>query len=402
MKDILIIAHFTQMPGESGNGRFNYIAEKIDKTKSNVEIVTTTFSHAKKSERTEMNGFANLDYKLTMLNEPGYKKNISLKRFYSHYIMGKSLKHYLKKRHKPDVIYCAVPSLDVAKVAANYAKENNIRFIIDIQDLWPEAFKMVFNIPFISNIVFKPMKKVADFVYTSADEIIAVSDTYLKRALEVNKKCRNANSVFLGTELDYFDTLVKSNKPLKKPEDMIWLVYAGTLGHSYDLTTVMDALIILKKQGINNIKFIVMGDGPLKEKFEIYSKEKNLDVEFTGRLEYGKMVGILSMSDIAVNPISPNSAASIINKHADYAAAGLPVLNTQESIEYRELVEAYNMGYNCESRNAKDLSEKLLLVSKDETLRKMMAYNSRRLAEEKFDRKQSYRKIIELIEKCSH
>ncbi len=36
-----------------------------------------------------------------------------------------------------------MPSLDVAKVAAKYAKENNIRFIIDIQDLWPEAFRMV-------------------------------------------------------------------------------------------------------------------------------------------------------------------------------------------------------------------------------------------------------------------
>jgi len=31
MKDLLFITHFTQVPGEQGNGRFNYIAEKINK-----------------------------------------------------------------------------------------------------------------------------------------------------------------------------------------------------------------------------------------------------------------------------------------------------------------------------------------------------------------------------------
>ena len=57
-----------------------------------------------------------------MLKEPGYTKNVSFKRFYSHYVMGRNLRKYLSNRKKPDVIYCAVPSLDVAKTAAKYAK----------------------------------------------------------------------------------------------------------------------------------------------------------------------------------------------------------------------------------------------------------------------------------------
>ena len=44
-----------------------------------------------------------------------------------------------------------------------------------------------------------------------------------------------------------------------------------TLGHSYDLTSVFDALEILKRKGYNNLKFIIMGDGPLKKKFEGYA-----------------------------------------------------------------------------------------------------------------------------------
>ena len=77
VKDILIIAHFTQVPGEVGNGRFNYIAEKIDKQKANVEIVTTNFSHRTKKQRNVTNEQKqSISYKLTMLKEPGYTKNV--------------------------------------------------------------------------------------------------------------------------------------------------------------------------------------------------------------------------------------------------------------------------------------------------------------------------------------
>ena len=396
LKDIIFITHFTQVPGEAGNGRFHYIAERINKENAYVEVVTTSFSHRTKTRRNVTDEQRNsLSYKLTMLYEPGYFKNVSVKRLYSHYVMGKSLKKYLKNRKKPDVIYCSVPSLSVAKVAAKYAQKNNIKFIIDIQDLWPEAFRMVFNIPIISDMIFYPMRKKADFIYSTADEIIAVSQTYAERALKVNRKCKKAYAVFLGTELSYFDQLVEENKIDNKPQDEIWLAYVGTLGHSYDLICVIDALFLLK--GKYNIKFIVMGDGPLKSKFEKYAKEQGVNAYFTGRLDYGKMVGILSSCDIAVNPISRGAAQSIINKHGDYAAAGLPVLNTQECLEYKELLLEYNVGLNCENGDPVDLAEKLSYLCENADLRNAMGQNSRKLAEDKFDREKTYGEILNML-----
>jgi len=398
IKDILIIAHFTQIPGEGGNDRFNYIAEKINKDKANVEIVTSNFSHDTKSRRNNINEEINsVNYKLTLLYEPGYYKNVSLKRLYSHFIMGRNLKKYLKYRKKPDVIYCAVPSLDVAKVAAKYAEENDIPFIIDIQDLWPEAFKMVFNVPIISDIIFYPINKNAEYIYSTADAIVAVSNTYLNRALKVNRKCSSGYSVFLGTDLNYFDKLANENKYLKKPKDEIWIVYIGTLGHSYDLISVIDALKILKDKGISNVKFIIMGDGPLKSKFQSYAKQKDINAEFLGRLDYEIMVGILKACDIAVNPISHGAAQSIINKHADYAAAGLPIINTQECKEYRDLLTEYNAGFNCKNGDAEDISDKMITLCFDSELRKNMGKNSRKLAEEKFDRQNTYLAIVNLL-----
>ena len=397
-KRLIVIANFTRLPWEKGNSRFPYIINLIDKEKFDIELITSNFLHSEKRHRKNILLNENLDYKITLIDEPGYKKNISVKRFLSHKTFAKNVKKYLETIEKPDIIYCAIPSLDVAKVAGDFANKNNIKFIIDIQDLWPEAFEMVFKVPVLKDIIFYPMRKKADKIYSMADSIIGVSNTYADRAGIVNKKYKHKLAVFLGTDLDYFDKSHNEHEIITF-DNVFRIAYIGTLGNSYDIKCVIDAIKILKDKGINNILFEVMGSGPLKIEFEKYAKQKGVNCEFTGRLNYEEMVGYLCICDIAVNPIKKDSAASIINKVGDYAAAGIPVLNTQESIEYKKLVEDYQIGYNIENGNSEDLAEAIEYLYKNEDLRKKLGKNNRRLAEEKFDRKITYLKIKEIFEK---
>jgi len=109
------------------------------------------------------------------------------------------------------------------------------------------------------------------------------------------------------------------------------------------------------------------------------------------------MVRRLCRCDIAVNPIVKNSAASIINKHADYAAAGLPVINTQKSKEYRRLLERYQAGLNCKPEDAADLAGKLAYLIRNKDARIQMGENHKKLAVEKFDRKKTYQKAVALL-----
>lgn len=401
MKKILIVSQFTSMPNEIiGNSRSKELVTRLleDKNEYEIELLSTTFSHLYKKQREYTPNKDDL-YKFTLVYEPGYKKNVSIKRFYSHHKFGKNLYKYLKEMDKkPDIIYCLVPSLSAGKACAKFAKKNNIRFIVDVQDVWPEAFKMVFNVPIISNLIFFPMERQANYIYKNANDIVAVSETYANRAAKVNKIYKNKLCAYLGTDLQYFDTCEKDNKKIFN-DDIIRIAYIGTLGHSYDIKSIIDAIEILNKKDINNIKFIIMGNGPLKEEFEKYAKDKDVNCEFTGRLEYPNMIGILCSCDIAVNPISHNAAQSIINKVGDYAAAGLPVISTQECKEYRDLVDNYKIGFNCENGNSQDIADKLekLIFNKD--LRNEMGKNNRRLAEERFDRRVTYKEIVDLVEK---
>ncbi|WP_195972267.1 glycosyltransferase family 4 protein [Clostridium thermobutyricum] len=392
-KDVLMVTHFTQIEGEKGNGRFLYIANNLDYEKINLEIVTTNFSHRTKQYR-EKSG-KTTPYKLTLLNEPSYVKNVSLKRFYSHYIFSINVRKYLNNRTKPDLIYCSVPSLDCAYEVSKYAKKNNIKLILDIQDIWPEAFKLIFNIPILSNIIYFPMYRIAKKIYSNADNIIAVSDTYLKLGEKFNKNLKSSDVIFLGTELKLFDKLSDGYEKFIDNRNFV-IAYIGTLGHNYSIKTIIEAIKLLEDKGIQNIKFLVMGDGPLKSDFENYAKKRIRSYEFTGRLSYEQMVKRLKASDIAVNPIV-NGAASIINKVGDYSAAGLGVINTQECEEYRELIEKFSIGINCENDDFKGISEAINTVYHNKELLKCMGKNNRKLAELKFDREITYKKIYELI-----
>lgn len=395
MKDVVIIANFCGEFIEKNNGRFKYLADMLA-DECEIEVITSDFGHGTKKPKEILTVDGN--YKAKFIHEPGYQKNICLKRFWSHYIFGKNVCKYLEEREIPDVIYCAIPSLDVAVQAAKYAKRHNVKFIIDVQDIWPEAFKMAFDLPPISSAIYGIMAKSANKAYAAADEVVAVSETYAARAMGVNKKCKKATVAFLGTELAKFDS-VKENEPvLKKKADEIFMAYIGTLGNSYDLISVMRAMKLLKGEGkIPNLKFIVMGRGDLGEKFEAYAKENELPVEFLGRLPYLQMVAQLCEADFAVNPIKAKSAGSIINKVGDYAAAGLAVINTQECKEYRDLLDEYNAGINCENGNIEELAAAIERLYNDAELRRKMGESSRKLAEEKFDRASTYKKICELI-----
>lgn len=108
-----------------------------------------------------------------------------------------------------------------------------------------------------------------------------------------------------------------------------------------------------------------MGDGPLKDEFK--KKAAGLNVDFVGRLPYEQMCGVLMACDMVVNPIVGSSVATIINKYADHAACGKPVLNTQKSEEYRNLLTQYQMGFSCDDEII--LLEELINLIDDDKLR---------------------------------
>lgn len=396
--NIIIIANFTRRLDGERESRFSYLAEAFVQRGHKVELIITDFYHSTKTIRPEprrdLYGF-----KITACHEPGYKKNVSARRLYSHWVWGRNVYKYLKSIAKPDVIYSAVPSITAAKLAAKYCQENGVRFVTDVQDLWPEAFCMSIHSKLLQKL-FLPMEHSVNKAYAAADLAVAVSDTYVQRTLSVNRKNVKGVAVFLGNNGALFDS-ERGKYNVERSGDELLLCYIGGLKDSYDIPCVIDAMALVEadKQFNQAVRFVVIGDGPFRPRFEQYAQEKQINCTFMGGKPYTEMASLLCSCDMCINPIVKGSAASIINKVGDYALSGLPVINTQESPEYRALIEEYQCGINCECNNAEQVAQAIKKLAAYKNLRKQMGENSRRLATEKFDRRNTYFKIIDAIEK---
>jgi len=397
-KDVMLIVNYWHFEQEKASSRYRTFADILCE-KYDLEVVTSTFCHLTKKQRdVESLSIDKLPYKMTLQYEKGYKKNIGFDRISSYNQFGKNVRKYLETRKNPDLIVVSVPSLRVADEVTKFANKNQIPVIVDIQDLWPEAFKMALSIPIVSDILFYPMKKQADRIYSRADKIMAVSDTYVARGLKCNKKDSKGLSIYIGSDSELIKQKIAIIE-IDKPDNEFWIGYVGALGHSYDIESVIKAIKILNNEGIKNIKFLVMGEGVLKEHFKQVAIENEVNVEFTGLLEYGTMMKTLMACDVAVNPIIGKSVSSIINKVADYSAAGVPVINTQNSLEYRKLLEDNKAGISVKNGNISALAEAIKTLYSDVDLRKTMSENSTKMYDKYFDRQKSYPRLIDEIEK---
>lgn len=403
-KKIAVISMGVKLNGEKGYSRFRYIGDFLSDAGYQVDLITTTFQHWEKAQR-DIDTIKKEDYKfrLKFIYEPGYRKNIDPRRIWSHHIAAKNLTKLLEQEGDYDLIYCEIPPNDVALAAAEYAKKKGIPFVPDVNDLWPEAMRMVLDIPVVSDILFYPLQRDAEKVYSLVSGIIGTSDEYRDRPLKNQKLDVPRKTVYVGNEIAEFDKGVETYGPqIQKPEGEFWVSYAGTIGTSYDIRTMVLAGRELLDRGMDQIKIKILGGGPLKEELENLAKEKECaNVEFVGYAPYPKMAAYLAKSDILVNSFVKKAPQSIVTKIGDYLAAGKPMINTCMSPEFRQKVEADGFGINILPEDVKILTDAILDLYKDKEGCRIMGEKARKIAEEQFDRPESYKKIIELIEELT-
>ena len=403
-KKIAVISMGVKLNGEKGYSRFRYIGDFLSDAGYQVDLITTTFQHWEKAQR-DIDAIKKEDYKfqLKFIYEPGYRKNIDLRRIRSHSIAAKNLTKLLEKEGDYDLIYCEIPPNDVALAAAEYAKKKGIPFVPDVNDLWPEAMRMVLDILVVSDILFYPLQRDAEKVYSLVSGIIGTSDEYRDRPLKNQKLDVPRKTVYVGNEIAEFDRGVEKYGPeIQKPEGEFWVSYAGTIGTSYDIRTMVLAGKELLDRGMSQIKFKILGGGPLKDELENLAKEQGcVNVEFVGYAPYPKMAAYLAKSDILVNSFVKKAPQSIVTKIGDYLAAGKPMINTCMSPEFRQKVENDGFGINILPEDVKILADAIAELYEDRDGCRIMGEKARKIAEEQFDRPESYKKIIELIEELT-
>ena len=323
---ILIVAPYSTLPGEPHVNRFSHLAVALAQHGHRVTFVTSRFSHSSKTHRSGPTVATHDGITVVLIDEPGYEKNVGYGRLRSIRTFTANFSGRFGSFDDFDLVYSAFPLISTNIYILKTLNRNRTKFVVDIQDVWPEAISAAFPLARYLPNKLLPFNKSANRVYRGADAIVAVSQTYLNRGLSVNSDAPGLLA-YLGSEFK-----IRTTAP--DPSNKIKLFYIGTISYSYDIETIMCAVAELRSCGVA-VEFHIYGDGPHRKGL----MDKQLDGStFHGSVPYCELDDALRSKHVAVNCIKAYAPQSITNKLCDYMIWGGAVLNSQELPEVRSLL----------------------------------------------------------------
>jgi glycosyltransferase involved in cell wall biosynthesis len=180
-------------------------------------------------------------------------------------------------------------------------------------------------------------------------------------------------------------------------------VHAGAMGVVNDVGIVIEAASLLEESGIENIRWLLVGEGSQAAMLRQRSRSRGLrSVVFAGSVSRNDVAEIVRASDVCLmlEKDAPILAHASPNKFFDALAAGRPVVvNTGGWM--RELLEQHGAGLASEPGSATALAAHVRWLAEHPLHVTDMGRNARRLAEDCFDRRQLAREFEAVLQRAS-
>ena len=399
---IWLVSIFENTPiDDNQNTRYNSIV--LEAAKRNHEIVfwSSSFRHNVKQQRFDRYCGAALNDRVKVHFVPvkAYSKNISVSRLFSHYRLSLDMITAFKQQTElPDVIVVAFPPISTAYEIVRWAKTHSIPVIVDIIDPWPDGFieHMKGFQKTVGQLGILPLKKKASAVFNRATAIISISKQYIDFVQTYQKK-RSATAVFYpAVQFGEMKRQLEqaSQKVIKNP-DRITVIYAGSLGFSYDLPTILKAAEILEEEQ-PDIHFIIAGDGPQKDMVENY-EQNHQNLKYLGRLSKERLMEEYYLADIGMTQHIKGATQSVTYKLFDLLGCGLPIMNSLES-EMKDIILDHQVGFYNAPGDAQQLALNITRCYHDRQLLKTMKENALSLTSKQGDAAIVYHKALNFIE----
>ena len=299
--------------------RYWLMARAFVRAGHDVVCWSADFSHASKRPRdpSALEG-SHEGIDLLLAHEPPYPTNVCLRRLWSHWRfarnwLGSARRELAGGRARPDVLIASSPPLALGAAARRLCRETGAKLVVDVQDAWPETFSRVVPAPLLT-----PLKRLAGRNYRAADAITAVSGSYLELVRGYGARCPMflcPHGIDMGVKEARKGTEGGSDGTLR-------LAYVGNMSLSYDLATVVDAV-----KDMTDVTLDLAGSGP--DETSLRARAEGCGrIRFHGYLPEDALRGLLSRADAGVIPMFDASLVELPGKLADYAAAGLPAINS--------------------------------------------------------------------------
>jgi glycosyltransferase involved in cell wall biosynthesis len=240
------------------------------------------------------------------------------------------------------------------------------RLVFNVSDLWPESAE---KLGLVTNrTLLETARHLEEFLYRKAALVTGQTQGIVA---DISRRFPEKPVRWLKNGVDLNDLKNISANPRWRSDngfseqDCIF-IYAGILGHAQGLEVILEAARILK--GEPDIKFIIMGDGPLHDRLlKIAEELQTTNVTFLGNRPKNEVIPVIMAADAAIIPLRKLDLfrGAIPSKIFENLALRKPLLLGVEGEAKTMFIDQAGAGWAFEPENAESLVAAVMSATGD-------------------------------------
>jgi colanic acid biosynthesis glycosyl transferase WcaI len=255
-----------------------------------------------------------------------------------------------------DTVLVVAPSFHFGLLGILCKKIKRAKFIYHIQDMQIEAARDLRMIK--STTIINALFKVEKYIFSQSDTVSTISENMVSKVAEKAGKKVVLIPNWADTNLFYpiaNRDILKIEFGFKATDTVI--LYSGAIGEKQGLEAIIQAAKHYKDN--DNLKFVICGSGPYKNKLEGLTQELQLqNVVFMPLQPMNKFNAFLNCADVhlviqkadASDSVMPSKLTTIL------AIGGLALITANQGSGLYSLVKKYTMGLLVEAENQQALN----------------------------------------------
>jgi glycosyltransferase involved in cell wall biosynthesis len=289
---------------------------------------------------------------------------------------------------KADIVFASSTPLTIGIPGLIISKLRRIPFVFEVRDLWPEGPIQIGALK--SPLLIMVARWLERIIYRNSAHIVALSPGIRDGIVATGVSESKVTVIPNASDLDLFSPNVDGRDYRNKLNlnGKFMCAYFGAMGKLHGLSFLLDAAAELKRRQVNDIVFVLKGDGKERQVLEARCIAEDLtNVIFSEPVAKEEIPKFASAANVCLNLAInlPILTACSPNKMFDSLAAGRPVLVNIPGW-MQELVETNRVGVFVEPDNPTNFADKVIFLHDHPELCEEYGRNARCLAERQFAR----------------
>jgi glycosyltransferase involved in cell wall biosynthesis len=235
------------------------------------------------------------------------------------------------------------------------------KVILDIHDIVPEFYASKFKVS-ENSLAFRLLVLMEKLSIAYSNHVIISNHLWHAKITKRSVRPEKCTAI-----INYPDPSIFSRRPRPLPANGDFVMcYPGTLNWHQGLDLAIDAVALLRDKA-PHLKFLIIGDGPDREKIRTTVQRERLEERVTlkGFIPLEQVADIMATIDLGVVPKRKDSFGNeaFSTKIMEFMAMGVPVVASRTRIDEYYFNERLLQFF--ESESAEDLAAKILELIED-------------------------------------